>query len=49
VTGGPDEVFLESDRLVLRRFTSDDADLIVELDSDPAVRRHVQLNPTSRA
>jgi RimJ/RimL family protein N-acetyltransferase len=43
------EVFLETDRLVLRRFTSEDADRIVELDSDPAVRRHVQLNPTSRA
>ena len=42
------QVFLETDRLILRRFTADDADLIVELDSDPEVRRHVQLNPTTR-
>src|SRR5918992_413033 len=42
------QVFLETDRLILRQFTADDADLIVELDSDPEVRRHVQLNPTTR-
>jgi RimJ/RimL family protein N-acetyltransferase len=42
------QVFLETDRLILRHFTADDADLIVELDSDPEVRRHVQLNPTTR-
>jgi RimJ/RimL family protein N-acetyltransferase len=42
------QVFLETDRLILRRFTADDADLIVELDADPEVRRHVQLNPTTR-
>ena len=30
-------VFLETERLVLRRFTADDADLLVELDSDPEV------------
>ena len=30
-------VFLETERLVLRRFTVDDADLLVELDSDPEV------------
>ena len=33
--------YLESERLLLRRFTSDDADLLVELDSDPAVMRHL--------
>lgn len=41
-------VFLETDRLILRQFTADDADLIVELDADAEVRRYVQLNPTSR-
>jgi RimJ/RimL family protein N-acetyltransferase len=30
-------VFLETERLTLRRFTSDDVDLLVELDSDPEV------------
>lgn len=30
-------VFLQTDRLVLRRFTMDDADLLVELDNDPDV------------
>jgi RimJ/RimL family protein N-acetyltransferase len=34
-------VFLETDRLVLRRFTVDDVDNLVELDSDPAVMRYV--------
>ena len=42
------DVFLETDRLVLRRFTADDAGLIVELDADPEVRRYVQLEPTTR-
>jgi RimJ/RimL family protein N-acetyltransferase len=30
-------VFLETDRLTLRRFTTDDVDLLVDLDSDPEV------------
>ena len=34
-------VFLETDRLLLRHFTMDDADLLVELDSDPEVMRYV--------
>ena len=34
-------VFLETDRLVLRRFTAEDVDLLVELDSDPEVMRYV--------
>lgn len=32
-------VFLETDRLILRRFTGDDADNLYELDSDPDVMR----------
>src|SRR6202521_4082986 len=36
-----DGVFLETDRLVLRRFTEADADLLVELDSDPEVMRFI--------
>ena len=35
------DVFMETDRLVLRRFTQDDLELIVELDSDPAVKRYI--------
>ena len=31
--------YLESERLVLRQFTAQDADLLIELDSDPAVMR----------
>ena len=31
------DVFVETDRLVLRRFTRDDLELIAELDSDPEV------------
>lgn len=33
--------FLETDRLLLRQFTEDDADLLFALDSDPDVMRHV--------
>jgi RimJ/RimL family protein N-acetyltransferase len=33
--------YLETERLVLRRFTADDADLLIELDSDPAVMRYL--------
>jgi len=35
------QVFLETERLLLRRFTSDDADSLVELDADPAVMRFI--------
>jgi RimJ/RimL family protein N-acetyltransferase len=35
------DVFVETDRLVLRRFTRDDLDSIVELDSDPEVKRYI--------
>ncbi|MER7848444.1 GNAT family N-acetyltransferase [Kitasatospora sp. NPDC096077] len=32
-------IYLETERLTLRRFTADDADLLIELDGDPAVMR----------
>ncbi|ATL25237.1 GNAT family N-acetyltransferase [Streptomyces formicae] len=35
------ETYLETERLALRRFTADDADLLIELDSDPAVMRYL--------
>ena len=38
-------VFLETERLVLRRFTENDVDGLVELDGDPEVR----CRATSRA
>lgn len=44
------QVFLETDRLVLRRFTEDDVDLLVDLDADPEVMRYINGGmPTSRA
>jgi len=33
------EIFLETERLVLRRFTADDVDHLVDLDGDPEVMR----------
>ena len=38
-------VFLETERLILRRFTEDDVDLLYELDSDPAVMRYLSGGP----
>jgi RimJ/RimL family protein N-acetyltransferase len=38
-------VFLETDRLILRRFTVDDVDNLFALDSDPAVMRYVTGGP----
>ena len=35
------DVFLETERLVLRQFTADDADVLVELDGDPDVMHYV--------
>ncbi|MDX6690166.1 MAG: hypothetical protein QOG15_1623, partial [Solirubrobacteraceae bacterium] len=32
---------MQTARLVLERFTADDADLLIELDSDPAVMRYL--------
>ncbi len=44
------QVFLETDRLVLRQFSMDDADNLVDLDADPDVMRFVTGGiPTSRA
>jgi RimJ/RimL family protein N-acetyltransferase len=44
-----EEVFLETQRLVLRRFSMDDADNLVNLDADPDVMRFVTGGvPTSR-
>lgn len=34
-------VYLETERLTLRRFTPEDLDALVELDSDPAVMRYI--------
>jgi RimJ/RimL family protein N-acetyltransferase len=43
------EVFLRTGRLVLRRFTAADVELLVELDSDPAVMRYINGGrPTPR-
>ena len=42
-------VYLETERLVLRRFTSDDVDLVTALDADPAVMRYINGGrPTPR-
>jgi RimJ/RimL family protein N-acetyltransferase len=41
--------YLETARLVLRRFTSDDVDLVTALDADPAVMRYINGGrPTPR-
>jgi RimJ/RimL family protein N-acetyltransferase len=43
-------IVLETDRLILRRFTGDDVDSLVDLDSDPAVMRYLTGGrPTPRA
>ncbi len=43
------QVFLETERMVLRRFTADDVDNLVDLDSDPEVMRFLTGGiPTSR-
>ena len=43
------QIFLETERLVLRRFTRDDVDHLVELDSDPDVMHFINGGrPTSR-
>lgn len=42
-------IVLETERLVLREFTRDDGDLLVDLDSDPAVMRFLSGGePTAR-
>src|SRR5437763_15348985 len=43
------ETFLETEQLTLRRFTADDVDNLVELDSDPEVMRFINGGrPTPR-
>jgi RimJ/RimL family protein N-acetyltransferase len=43
------QIFLETERLALRRFTEDDVENLVELDSDPAVMRFINGGrPTPR-
>jgi RimJ/RimL family protein N-acetyltransferase len=46
---GTMQIFLETDRLILRRFTEADADLLVELDGDPEVMKYINGGrPTPR-
>lgn len=40
-------ILLETERLRLRRFTAEDADLLVELDSDPEVMRYITYGRTT--
>lgn len=40
-------IFLETERLILRRFTVDDVDDLVDLDSDPEVMRYVSGGPST--
>ena len=42
----PPRVYLETERLVLRRLTEDDADNLFELDSDPEVMRYLNNGRT---
>jgi RimJ/RimL family protein N-acetyltransferase len=41
VNARPVDSYLQTERLTLRHFTVDDADLLIELDSDPAVMRYL--------
>jgi RimJ/RimL family protein N-acetyltransferase len=44
------DIFLETERLLLRRFTEEDVEHLVELDSDPAVMRYINGGtPTPRS
>lgn len=38
-------VFLETERLILRQFTAEDVELLVQLDSDPEVMRYLTGGP----
>lgn len=42
------DILLATERLALREFTAADADLLVELDSDPEVVRYITGRPTPR-
>ena len=35
------KIYLETKRMILREFTPEDADMLVELDSDPAVTKYI--------
>lgn len=39
------DVFLETERMLLRRFTREDLDLLIDLDSDPALMRWLSGGP----
>jgi RimJ/RimL family protein N-acetyltransferase len=41
------QIFLETDRLILRRFTEQDVDNLYELDSDPNVMRFISGGPAT--
>ncbi len=41
-------ILFQSQRLLFRQFTLDDADLIVELNSDPAVMQYLHEPPTTK-
>jgi RimJ/RimL family protein N-acetyltransferase len=41
------EVYLETERLILRQFTADDVGLLVELDGDPEVMRYLSGGPAT--
>ena len=41
-------IVLETERLLLRRFTADDAEDLLRLESDPEVLRHVGRKPLPR-
>lgn len=42
------DIYLETERLILRNFTREDAGHLVALDGDPAVMRHLGGTPTPR-
>ncbi len=42
------DIFLQTERLVLRRFTESDLDILVELDGDPEVMRFITGRPSTR-
>lgn len=44
---GPDDVRLVTDRMVLRRFTGDDVDVLVALDADPEVMHFITGGPAT--
>ncbi len=41
MTNKPTNIFLETERLIFRRFTTADGPLLLDLDSDPAVMKYI--------